>query len=200
MEDTLEQGQEQELEADRMEPLVIGDRTFHLVEEDDLVFEQYGFLQKACSDAGMIHELEQTLAPRVKAIQSGEEFSEAEEREMGERILMRAFEGRAYLDVLAGILVEEGQEWTIDYARANREFFAGMKGKENIRRLHHVIIFAILSFFVSGPASTQTSPSSSDQSLPSLGAMGGAGPELGGLRLRPKKSPSGGIASEISAT
>jgi hypothetical protein len=172
-----------ERKAIEQEPLELMGRTFLLTPEADLTFEQYGYVQRAAHDAGMGEEMQAILNPKIDAIRAGDEVAEHVWREISERILMRAFTGRAHLDILSGILVERGQEWTRAQADANREFFAKVKGPD-IKKLHGILIQCVVGFFLSGLVSLRTSPSSSERRLGAVAAMAG-------VSLRPKP-PSGG--------
>lgn len=174
--------------------VVLGGRTFIPTEEDDVVFEQYGYIQRAAADAGMGQEMMEVFLPLVEELEGGKELGEKQLMQISEKILMRAFEGRAYLKVLSGILVAEGEEWTRDSAEANCEYFAKLKG-DDIPVLHQIIVMAIMGFFTSGLRSMVTSRKSSER----RGA--GLGVDVEGVTLRPKKdlSADGESASEISA-
>lgn len=170
------------------ERVELGGRTFVPTPEADIVFEQYGFIQRAAAAAGLGQEMQAVLDPKIDAIRAGAEIEDGVWHQMSERILMRAFEGRDYLDILAGILVEEGREWTRDDAEANREFFARLKG-DDIRRMHGYLIEAVVGFFLSGLVSSKTSERST-----------GPGPSLADISLSPKRSAGGASGSESTPT
>lgn len=169
------------------EDVTVGGRTFRITSDEDVVFEQYGYIQKACADAGMGQEMFESMRPAIEAIEGDAEVPDHLYRQIAETVLMRAFENRAYLDVCAGTLVEVGTEWTLASATENREYFARAK-KADIPGLHQVIVQAVLGFFISGLNSMMTSPSSGNGRQVS---------PIEGMSLRPK-DPPGDTDSETS--
>lgn len=140
----------------------LGGRVFETTPEEEVTFEQYAYTQKAASDAGMGEELMGTFQPMIEAISGeSEELSEHEMNQITEKVLMRAFADRAYLKVLAGQLREVGKEWTPESAVANEKFFAGLKG-DDIRKMHIVLVTAVMGFFIAGLRSMTTSKKSSN--------------------------------------
>ena len=102
------------------------------------------------------------LEPIVKAAaEDGAVLSTDDSQALAGKIIARAYEGRAHLHVLAGVLVEKGREWRYDDALKNVEWFGKLTGPENIQRVNNVLAESIVGFFFSGLASMKTSPKSS---------------------------------------
>lgn len=176
----------------------LGGRRFIPTPDDEIVFEQFAYIQQAASDAGLVTELIEAYKPFIDEVTGkGEQISEEQIAMISEKVIMRAFRGRAYLRVLAGVLVEEGKEWTEEGAKANEEFFRRLKGPE-IRVMHQILTMAIIGFFTSGLRSLGTSQSSLDRQS----RLEAAGIDVGNVSLRPKVSPvttfDGAVGMETS--
>jgi len=172
----------------------LGGRTFVPTPDDEIVFEQFAYIQTAAQEAGLGQELMDAYKPFVEELAGeGAELNESQLAHISEKVIMRAFRGRAYLCVLAGALVEEGQEWSLEAAEQNVEFFKRLKG-EDIRKMHTVLTMATIGFFSAGLRSIATSPSSSERKR----RLAGHGIDPAKVTLSPKQSPAGVAATESS--
>lgn len=151
-----------DLSTDRT--IELGGRIFAPTPDDEIVFEQFAYIQTAAHEAGLGTELMEAYQPFVEELQNPDapELDDAALAAISEKVVMRAFQDRAYLKVLAGVLVEEGSEWTLESAKANEEFFRRLKGQD-IRKMHSVLTMATIGFFTSGLKSLGTSQSSSER-------------------------------------
>ena len=168
------------MSMDNSELIELGGQLFRPVEEDDMVFEQFAWVQNAAQAAGLGHELMDAYKPFIEELNGDRaELTEDQLYQISEKIIMRAFEGRAYLRLLAGVLVPEGKPWTRNQAEQMMEYFAQLKGPD-IGKMHQIIVIATIGFFTSGLKSLETSQNSSLRRPPL------ADVDLDGVTLRPK--------------
>lgn len=115
-------------------------------------------------------------------------------------LLVKAYESGALFRLLAGILIEEGEEWTPQSADANADFFRKSRDPEAKRNLYPAMVGAIIGFFENGDGLSRTS----------LGSLVAADdPEISVVpkrRISPDEavalfsSPSGKSSSENSSS
>lgn len=142
--------------------VTLGGRKFVATPEDDMTFDQFAWIQTAADKAGLGHELLAEVEPIIEKAQQDETpISDKYAETLSRKIVSRCYQERAHLDVLAGILVEEGETWSHDGAKETKEFLGLMKGKADIELANVILAQAILGFFWSGLASMTTSPTSS---------------------------------------
>jgi len=147
---------------DAKKEVTLGGRVFVPTQEDDMTFDQFAWIQTASEKAGLGSELMSAVEPMLKRVLETEQvLSDDEVESLTTRIVSRCYQQRAHLDVLAGLLVEKGKTWSPSYAEDLKQFFGGLKGKEDIGKANAVLAEAILSFFWSGLASTKTFQNSS---------------------------------------
>lgn len=145
---------------------MLGGRVFKPTEADNVTFDQYAWIQSAADKAGLGEELKSLIEPLIEAAKNGEADSvvNVSAEKMATAIVLRCYDNRAHLDVLAGTLVEVGKLWTHERAEKNREFFGSLKG-EDIEKVQLLLSQLVLAFFWSGLDSMMTSPKYSAQPL-----------------------------------
>jgi hypothetical protein len=79
------------------------------------------------------------------------------------RVLERALEGDHMVNLLAGVLVEDGAPWSRDRAEANAQFFGGLTDPAEKEILQTRWLIWLANFFAGGAASLVRSLSSSPQ-------------------------------------
>jgi hypothetical protein len=79
-----------------------------------------------------------------------------------EEFLSRVLASGRVMQLLAGALVEEGHDWSAESAKANAEFFAKVKGVDNIQQLQGALLGVLTGFFLDARQSSATSLSSSN--------------------------------------
>lgn len=142
--------------------VTLGGRKFVVTSDDDMTFDQFAWIQTAADKAGLGNELLAMISPIIERAQKdGEAISDDYAEVVTREVVGRCYQDRAHLDVLAGVLVEEGQAWSHDKAKDTREFFGQLKGKADIEIANIILAQAILGFFWSGLASMMTSQNSS---------------------------------------
>lgn len=167
-----------------LEVLEIQGRRFRPTPDDEIVFQQYAMIQEASERCGLGAELMETFRPFIEAREAGAEMSEDDIAKLSQRAVVRAFRNGAYLDLLGGLLQEEGKPWTPEGAAANIEFFKTARGGD-IPKLHMVLVYALLAFFAAGLRSMKTSLTFSKLETPEV-------------TLRPKEAPAGAGATGAS--
>lgn len=80
--------------------------------------------------------------------------------QFAESVIVKAFQtGKIFL-LLAGSLVEEGVEWTVEGAEQTAKFFSTLTDARDKQALHSSIMGILLSFFLKGESSVTISPKS----------------------------------------
>lgn len=159
---------------------VLGGRTFRATPSEDILLDQAMYTGAAVEEAGLGTELAAEMAPFVEeALANGGKTTDQASLALSQKIILRAFRGRVYLDVLSGMLDElvggTVQEWTRESAIENAEFFKTLKGAD-IQRAQTVLVQGVLGFFMNGLASMTTFPKSSSlKDAVGVGAMGTMG-------------------------
>lgn len=74
--------------------------------------------------------------------------------EVAFEIISRAFSSGHLFELLAALLVEEGQAWSEERAQENAVFFAAVTDTEAKRELTEAVVGLVLAFFVKGAASS----------------------------------------------
>ena len=145
---------------------------FETVEEEDITFDQYAWIQNAVEKAGLGDELAERLEPVLtNALTKEQTLEDDAAHDMAKAIVMRCFENRAHLDVLAGSLRRAGHEWTYEEAEKNREFFGKLKGKD-IQAISELMVQMVVAFFQIGLNSLLTSQRySSDLKVAAMDAL-----------------------------
>jgi hypothetical protein len=147
---------------DAKKEIRLGGRVFVPTQEDDMTFDQFAWIQTASEKAGLGRELMGIVEPMLKKVLETEEaVTDDEAEDLTARIVSRCYEQRAHLDVLSGLLVEKGKQWSPDHAEEMKKVFGGLKGKDDIAKANAVLAEAILSFFWNGLASTRIFQNSS---------------------------------------
>lgn len=101
------------------------------------------------------------MMPLVRAAglaTAGTEIKGASEAD-AEALLLKVIASRHTLDLLAGSLLEDGQEWSPEGADGTRAFFAAVTDPADIARLQGALVGLVASFFglaVSLPATSDT--------------------------------------------
>lgn len=143
------------------EQVMLGGRVFRPADADEVTFDQYTWIQVAATNAGLGKELMERISPHIEAaVENKTTMDEGLAEDISIAIVHRCFEKGAHLDILSGILVEPGVEWTRQRAEDNREFIARLKG-EDIEKVQAILLQGILGFFFKGLDSIRTSPNSS---------------------------------------
>lgn len=142
--------------------VTLGERRYVAASLDDMAFPQYAWVSAASERAGLGQEMIDRLEPLLDGALSGEKpVTEQQASAFVRAIVNRAYENGAYLDLLAGLLVEEGVEWSEEYAEETKEALRKLKGVENVSKVSLVLGEAVLSFFWSAVASMTTFQKSS---------------------------------------
>lgn len=148
---------------DTQKEVTLGGRVFVAAETDDMTFDQYAWIQQAADKAGLGHELVGRMTPVIqKALDTETPLEENEATDLTNAIISRCYQQRAHLDVLAGILVPKGEEWTYELAEETKAFLGKMKGRPDIELANILLAQAVIGFFWTGLESMLTSLKSSD--------------------------------------
>lgn len=78
-----------------------------------------------------------------------------------EEMVLRAYRTGNLFRLLAGIVVEKDEAWSVEKAEENAGFFRTLSSNQDKKALHGAIIGAVLSFFMSGLGSSEISKMSS---------------------------------------
>lgn len=147
---------------DTQKEVTLGGRVFVASNAEEMTFDQYAWVQMSADKAGLGTELVERLGPVLnRALDEEVALSENEAEELTNAIVMRCYEQRAHVELLSGILVQKGEEWTYESATENREFLGTMKGKADIEVANIILAQAIVGFFWSGLDSMLSSQKSS---------------------------------------
>lgn len=87
--------------------------------------------------------------------------TETDLSEAAEELLLRAWKSGKLFLLLAGMIVEEGKEWTEESAKANAEFFADLTDLPDKEALSGAITGVLISFFVNAEGFSKISQTSS---------------------------------------
>jgi len=153
----------------------LGGRMFETIPDEDITFEQWSWMSVAMEKAGAGDELIGRLEPFVDSAMNQRAMDDTEKRDLSRAVLLRCMEHSAHLDLLAGSLRELGRPWAEESAKANREFFAKLKGND-IQKLADILQQVVIAFFITGLNSILTSPKySTSREIAGVSAMGAIG-------------------------
>lgn len=141
--------------------VTLGGRVFVATPSEDMTFDQFAWVQAAAIKAGLGEELVRLIKPVLQtALDTEKALEEGAAEALTEAIVMRAYQNRAHLDVLTGMLVEKGKKWNYEDATKNKDFIGGLRGQEDISKANVALAEQIMAFFLSGLDSIATSQKS----------------------------------------
>lgn len=132
------------MDITKIDTLRLDGRDFTPVGQD-LTMAQHDYVQSYLREAGCEEIIQSDAAPEEKS------------HELYRRIERAGVKQK----LLAGILTEVGTKWTRKSADHNAERFDAITSKEERILIHEIMLFLVTGFFLSGEASSKTSPKSS---------------------------------------
>jgi len=136
-------------QSDRITLRVEG-RTF--VQEPP-TFEQEMYIMEAVVESGI---------DKVPSLELAGSADAPDLEIVAKQMLLTAYRSGALFKLLGALVVEDGQEWSVDLAERQAELFRKTRDQESKKQLQPAMIGAVLAFFESGGGSGMTSPISSD--------------------------------------
>lgn len=127
----------------QVEPIVVAGRTFRPA--TNTTFEQDLFIMERVDATGA---------------DSLELKGENDLTAFAQKTILDAYRSGKLFELVAGMLVEDGKEWSPEAAKVNALFFAGLRDKADKEALHESMVAALLSFFLNAVSSFSTSPNS----------------------------------------
>jgi hypothetical protein len=118
--------------------------------------------------------------------------TEGELNELAQEILIQSYRSGKLFELLAGVLEEEGKEWSPESADENAIMFSKLTDPEDKKALHGSLVGVVLSFFVAEDSSLKISPKSSEDSPAKAPSPAPAPPPRGRQRKGRSTSKSGG--------
>jgi hypothetical protein len=92
---------------------------------------------------------------------------------IAQRLLRKILKSGRASDLLAGLLTEKGKRWTRSDALRNAEMFADIRDSDAQIKMRNEVVSFVFGFFLSGEASSKTSPKSSSQNEKAPGTSNG---------------------------
>ncbi len=135
--------QQKDRQAEPVLRIVVGGRVFL---QQPTTFEQDLFVMDQAEIAGL-GSVAKDLTPDEKDITA-----------VAKAVVLRAYRSGALFLLLAALMVEEGEEWSQETARANAEFFRRISDPEDKKALQPALAGAVLAFFESGADFSGISP------------------------------------------
>jgi len=132
------------------QPLVIGERTFRLVDKNHTTFDQDLYVLDNIEQAQLDIAFEETVTMEKMT-------------NLSKKLLLRAWRSGHLWKVLAGVLIEENIPWTVEGAEANAVFFGNLTKQVDKEALQNALATVVVGFFASGASDFTISPKSSDR-------------------------------------